>query len=804
MNQDICVMEAIRPMKLFEKIYTSPNEDKYIPKQDLYIPAISESGKIELKPIEEFSVHKHTKCYEIKHKSFDSFIATEDHSLLVYDKNKKLVRKISPKQLKDLSDKSHLFLIKHKNPNTIRPNESYDISIDCDLIPVSEVEITEVGYKDTYDFSVKDYPTFMLSNGVFVQDTIAVYMPLTIEAQKEARQKMFRKTKSVATGGSLFELSQGMILGLYLLTKEGKPKKLTTFRPKTFDYDYLYDLIIKEPDLAYLDTTYSGPKTERPIRTSLGRILVNQALPKQIPFFDKTLNKGNIKELFNLLVKYLNDDELLITYDKLRKLGFEVASRFAISFPIKELVIPIDLKKETQKLKEMDPDTGMRYINEVLLPKLKDYVKKHYPQVYAIFDSGCRGSWSDLMQMVLVKGYVEDPEGKVVKVPVAKGFIDNLNAVEAFIISPTARAGIANRSVRTAEGGYLTRRLVKAAANIKIDFKKKDCGTNRYLEIPIKDKYWANAIIGRYLDDGTLVTDENYKSFIGKTVRLRSPIFCKSPKICLTCYGELYKLLTSDNIGIESAQIVGERGTQLIMKTFHTGGLAETKGIPQVIDHSNPNIYQNKMSIIVKSPCKVVISKETATYKLFEDRVLFEDGVVVIYFKDGTYYEIDLQDSTYAIEFRNFLDMKAKEDQVILYYDGNQEIAELELMSAGFAQVLQMANKLFERRICKDCDITETLIQIFELYKTTGRKLIHFEVVLSNMVRSKQNPYIPFRLSNDDEYVILGISQVPFYTSPLLALAFQNTGKAIETGLLFPDNVTTQESDFEKILLGEF
>jgi len=799
-------MEALTPMKVFEKIYTSPNEDKYAPLLDLYIPAISETGSIELKQIEEFSVHKLTHCYEIKHESFGSFVATDDHSLLVYDKSDNKVKRISPKELISLSEqeKSKLFMIRYKDVNALSPFTTYDIHKDCELIPVSEIVIKDVGYKNTYDFSVKDFATFMLSNGVFVQDTIAVYMPLTVEGQKEAREKMFRKTKSIATGGSLFELSQGMILGLYLLTKEDKPKKFTTFRPKTFDYEYLYDLIIKDPDLAYLDVTYSGSKVNRPIRTSLGRILVNQALPKQIPFIDKTLNKGAIKELFNLLVKYLNDDEMLVTYDRLRKLGFEIASRFTVSLPISEMVIPLSLKQEAQKLKEMDPDSGMKYINNTLLPKLKEYVKKHYPQIYAIFDSGCRGSWSDLMQMVLVKGYVEDPEGKVVKVPVAKGFIDNLNAVEAFIISPTARAGIANRSVRTAEGGYLTRRLVKAAANVKINFDLKDCGTKRFLEIEIKDKDWAKAIIGRYLDDGTLVTDENYTSFIGKKVRLRSPIFCRSPKICLTCYGELHKLLTSDDIGIQSAQIIGERGTQLIMKTFHTGGLAETKGIPQVVDDSNPNIRQEKMSIVVKTPCKVVISKDSATYKLFEDRVLFEEGLVVIYFKDGSYYEIDLQDSTYAIEFRNFLDMKAKEGQVILYYDGNQEIAELELMSAGFAQVLQMANKLFERRLCKECDISETLTQIFELYKTTGRKLIHFEVVLSNMIRSKQNPYIPFRLSNDNEYVILGISQVPFYTSPLLALAFQNTGKAIETGLLFPDNVTPQESDFEKILLGEF
>ena len=783
---------------IFRLVDMRPGVRHYAPVIPVFIHAINEDGKIELKQIEDFSVHGNTPVFEISHDSFGSFKATVDHSLLVYDKNENKIRPITPTELIELKKSGkadNLYFVKSDDP------QNNQIS----YIPVKDIDIRAAGFQTTYDFTVKDFQTFMLDNGIFVQDTIAVYMPLTIEAQKEAKEKMFRKTRSIATGEILFELAQGMILGLYLLTKEGKPSKTLSYRPSSYDYDTLIKFIEEDPNFAYLDMIYKGPKSERPIKTTLGRILVNSVLPPQMPFFDKVLNKKNIKELFFYMNKFLKDDEILDTYDKLRKLGFDAVTRFGISMPITEMVIPLDLKKLAEKLKDMDPETGMKYIEKELMPKLKQYVKEHYPQIYAIFDSGARGSWSDLMQMVLVKGYVEDAEGKVVKVPVAKGFLDNLNAVEAFIISPTARAGIANRSIRTAEGGYLTRRLVKAAANIKIDFKTKDCGTNRYLEIPIEDEDWAKAIIGRYLHDGTLVTDENYKSFIGKTVKLRSPIFCKTPKICLTCYGELHKLLTSDDIGIQSAQIVGERGTQLIMKTFHTGGLAETSGIPQIIDDNSPNISQQKMNIIIHKPCTIRIEKDSANYNVYEDRVLLKEGLALVTFNDGTYYEIDIQDPSYALTFINFIDLKSDEDKVVLKYDvPNQIIAEIELMSSGMASTLQIVNKLFERRLCKDCDISKTLIEIFRHYKSTGRKLIHFEIVLSNMVRSKKNLYLPYRLSNDSEYTILGISQVPFYTSPLLALAFQNIGKAIETGLLFPDDITPQESDFEKILLGKF
>ena len=798
--------------RIFKLISKDLQVDHYAPQYDIYIPAISEDGKIELKQIEEFTVHKKTPTmivyHNVQHKEFSSFYVTEDHSLLVYDEELNKVYPVKPydlKKLKKSEKKDKLFFIKLKEAIKSLDDE-FDIndSSKCKLIPIKEIAIVSDGIQDTYDFTVKDYKTFATSEGLFVQDTMAVYMPLTVEGQKEAKEKMFRKARSVATGGLLFELAQGMILGLYLLTVDKKPKKQVAFSPKSLDYDYLYKVIKENPDLAYVDVVYSGPKVEKPIRTTLGRVLVNQLIPKQVPFFDRTLNKKNIKALFAYFNKYLTDDEILETYDKLRKLGFEFASRFAISFPITEMKIPLDLKKLVEKLKDMDPDSGNKYIKDVLTPKLIEYVKKNYPQVYAIFDSGSRGSWSDLVQMVLVKGYVEDAEGKVVKVPVTKGFIDNLNAVEAFIISPAARRGIANRSMKTAEGGYLTRRLVKAAANIKIDFNLNDCGTDEYLTIHVKDKDWAQALIGRWTSDDILITEDNYEEFVGQTIKIRSPIFCKSPKICKKCYGELWKLLTSDNIGIESAQIVGERGTQLIMKTFHTGGLAETKGIPTVVDTSNPDIEQKGDKIIVKKNCKVIINKDDCDVNIQEDRVLLREGIATIEFEDGTYTEVDVQDPSVAVQFINFIDFKAKDPYVVLTYESGQVIGDVELMSASFGSVLEEANRLFERRICKECSVEETLTKIYDLYKSTGRKLVHFEIILSNMTRAKSNLYVPYRLSNDKEYTIIGISQVPFYTSPLLALAFQNIGKAIETGLMFDSKVELPESDFEKILLGEF
>ena len=784
--------------KLFTISDVKPGIVEYAPVQPIWIPAIDKNGNINLKRVESYSIHFNTKCYRISHPEFGSFLATEDHSLLVYDETKDKVVKVSPKQLIKLRNKEHLYFIKgNKLDNLI-----FDKECNKQLIPVSDVKIEEAGNHDTYDFTVSDYQTFALANGLFVQDTMAVYMPLTIEAQREAKEKMFRKTRSIGTGGLILELSQGMILGLYKLTKEDKPKAYLQFRPKTFEYDYLKKLLLENPDLIYAPVVYDGKKVNRPIKTTLGRILVNEAIPKTIPFIDKTLTKSALKELYTLLNKYLNDDEILYTYDRLRLLGFEFATRLSASIPLSQMILPIDIKKLTEKLKNMDPDTGMKYINNELTPIVKKYVKEHYPDIYDLFESGARGSWSDFIQMALVKGYVEDAEGKIVKVPVTKGFVDNLNATEAFIISPAARAGIINRSVRTADAGYLTRRLVKAAANIKIDFQLKDCRTDKGLTLHVANKNIAQALIGRYLMDGTLITDDNYESFIGQTITIRSPIFCKSKKICLKCYGELHKLLTSENIGIQSAEIVGERGTQLIMKTFHTGGLAETKGIPQVLPKNHQYLKQNQMQLITNVPIAVTISKETADYKVYEDRVILEDGIAIINFKDGQYFEIDIQDSSYSIEFKNFLNIKAKADFVQLTYEGQQIFAEIELRSSGLQVAIQEVNKLFERRSCKDCDISKTLMEIFKYYETTGRKLVHFEVIMSNMVRSKSNLYIPYRLSNDKEYVIIGISQVPFYTSPLLALAFQNVGKAIESGLLFPKEADT--TDFDKILLGEF
>jgi hypothetical protein len=791
---------------IFKRTHKVGNKEFFVPQYSIFIPSIDKNGKVRLKKVLNFSVHYNTDVVRISHPKFGSFLATKDHSLLVYHKKTGEIFKASPNLLKTLKDiEDDLYLISYKHPiSQITSIEELETDIEeLELIPIHQVKIEDRNEsKTTYDFTVDDFKTFAIDSGVFVQDTVAIYMPLTKEAQQEARRKLFRKTKSIATGSSLFELEQGMILGLYLLTRNEKPNIRTALnRPKTLEYDSLYKFLMEDPDHAYITVHYSSVKTNnKTIRTTLGRILVNLALPPHIPFIDQTLDKKSLKNLMHMLSQNLNESELLKVFDQLRFLGFKFVTRCGISMPLSVLKIPKELKMEAQKVRSMTPEKGIRYIQEVLLPKLKEYVKKHAPQTYILFDSGARGSWSDLLQMVLIKGYVEDAEGKVVKIPITKGFVDNLNAEEAFIIAPSARVGIINRSIRTAEGGYLTRKLVNACATTKIDFNLKDCKTDKYLEITLYDEDWAKAVIGRYLHDKTLITEDNYKQFIGKTVKLRSPIFCKSPKICLTCYGELYKLLSTEDIGIESAQIVGERGTQLIMKTFHTGGLAELKDIPRVVTQ-HPHLYQEGDKIFTKSPCKVIIPKDSE-YKLYEDKVILETGIAIIEFsKDLSVYEIDLMDESYSLCFKNFLKIKVQEDEVILFYDADQEIAELELLSHGFGQTLTLANKLFERTLCRECDIKETLEKIFSLYKATGRKLIHFEIILSNMVRSKSNPYLPFRLSNDKDYIILGVSKVPFFTSPFLAFIFQNIGKAIETGLIAPNIQQTTMSDLEKLVL---
>ena len=641
--------------------------------------------------------------------------------------------------------------------------------------------------------------------GDFDGDTMAVYMPMTEEAQTEVKSKIMFNILNPANNSLATGLKQDAILGWYYVTNDTIFKPFKGQELVAYDEKDIVERIKKNPRVAHLQVRYSSAKTNyKEVQTILGRLLLNLVLPNELPWIDETFRKSTAKKICQYLAEKVSDKEALEVIDKLYKYGCLFATLFAPSMPLDEFKLPESFYKKVEKLKEIqDPVKGQKYLDE-LLEEAKEYVKKNCPHLYAIFDSGCRGSWDDFKQMAIAKGYVTDTQGRIIPKPIAKGLIHNLTAEEYFIMSPAARKGIVDRSINTAKPGYLTRRLAFAASSVLLG-NVDDCKTTKFLKIKVEDEKIAKALIGRYLKTGEKITTENYKDFVGKEIEIRSPIYCKSPQICKKCYGDLWKIAKTKYIGILAAQSVGERGTQLIMKTFHTGGAAEIKEMPVIIPKSksdfliqdNTEIYANKDGYV-----EFEITEDT-NIEVYEDQVQVHEGTVVFVDPETEdFVEVEVSKLNGFSLIIYFDKMQREGNTYRLYFLKDSKVADVLLVSADISSAIDIIERLFEVRIpkFKEAKPEELLMEIYKYYKDFGLQLVHFEVILSNMYRSKKNPTLPCRLTND-ECILVGIKKIPFYESPLLALGFENVKRALEFGLLFTRK--SSESPLEKLLTGE-
>ena len=201
-------------------------------------------------------------------------------------------------------------------------------------------------------------------------------------------------------------------------------------------------------------------------------------------------------------------------------------------------------------------------------------------------ESGARGSWDQVKQIILTRGFISNFKGQILSIPIKHSLLEGLDQAEFFNSTYGCRKGLLDVALNTGASGYLSRKLIFACANLQIG-DLEDCGTTDLLEVHVKDEKKAKMLIHRYYDNnGKLekITSENCLTFSNKVIYIRSPIFCKSPKVCRTCYGDLYKVLNSRFIGVIAAQSLGECNTQLVLRTFHTSGVAHVKEGEQEVD----------------------------------------------------------------------------------------------------------------------------------------------------------------------------------------------------------------------------
>ncbi|MDP2663994.1 MAG: DNA-directed RNA polymerase subunit beta' [bacterium] len=471
-------------------------------------------------------------------------------------------------------------------------------------------------------------------NADFDGDQMAVHLPLSDEAQKEAREIMLSSSNLLkpATGTPIVTLYQDISLGCYWMTKIIEDGNLAT---KTFGSPQEAVLMHEFGEAGIKEKIkVRGIKGENPdefVETCPGRIIFNETLPADFPFQNNLIKVKDLEKITTKLITKYGLGVAEKTLDKIKSLGFEYATKSGISWGIDDLVIPPQkgkiiegAEKEAELIEDhfrkglLTREEKTAKVIEIWI-KAKSEIEKLVPKaldengsVFQIVDSGSRGSWNQPVQMAGMKGLVINPAGQIIELPVKSSFKEGFDVLEYFISTHGARKGTADTALRTSTAGYLTRRLVDVAHEVIVF--EEDCGTIKGLEITRKmaDDLGQNLIskiVGRIvLEDvkdqkahsrviikaGELIDWEKGEEIVSsdaEKVLVRSPLSCNSIKgICRKCYGwdlgtnKLVKL--GEAVGVVAAQAIGEPGTQLTMRTFHTGGVAGgadiTFGLPRV------------------------------------------------------------------------------------------------------------------------------------------------------------------------------------------------------------------------------
>ncbi|MBL7073275.1 MAG: DNA-directed RNA polymerase subunit beta' [Candidatus Omnitrophica bacterium] len=503
-------------------------------------------------------------------------------------------------------------------------------------------------------------------NADFDGDQMAVHVPLSMEAQVEARLIMSAANNifSSANGRPITTPSQDIVLGAYYLTKK---KSGVKGEGKIFsDGDEVIMAYQNEEvdKFALVKVRIDGDILE----TTVGRIIFNDILPKGLPYYNEPMNKKAVSRVISDCYRLKGHKETVTLLDALKRLGFEESTLSGASMSVADLSVPEEKaekianaqdkvdKIQSQYQKGLITD-GERY-NKIIdiwthvTEDVSSLVFRHldnFNPVFMMADSGARGSKQQIRQLAGMRGLMAKPSGEIIETPITANFREGLTVLEYFISTHGARKGLADTALKTADSGYLTRRLVDVAQDVII--RENDCGTlNGITSTAIIEGddvvvSLAERIAGRVALDnvtdvitdtqilkaGEMISDEDARKIEDagiEKIRIRSVLTCEAENgVCAKCYGRNLatgKLVEAgEAVGVIAAQSIGEPGTQLTMRTFHIGGTAS-----RIIEQS---FFKNKDDGILQyHNLKVVESREPGVFV-----VLNRNGQISIDEKDG-------------------------------------------------------------------------------------------------------------------------------------------------------------------------
>ena len=739
-------------------------------------------------------------------------------------------------------------------------------------------------------------------NADFDGDQMAVHVPLSHKAVTEARELMLASKNLLkpADGEPIISPSKDMVLGVYYLTMEKKAVHRGDGRAFA-DIDevelvYALDQVDIHTEIKFRAKTWYDDKGDRLpaaeyriINTTVGRVLFNRVLPEQVQFVNEKLDKGGVKDLIAEVYELCGQEVTTDVADAIKSIGFEYATKSGTTLAVADISIPPERKPiidEALKavevvlrdfrrglLTEQEKNEREIQIWQETTDKVGEAVRKHMDpdgNLSTMATSGAtKGGFSTISQLAGMRGLMADPSGRIIPMPIRSNFREGLTAQEYFISTHGARKGLADTALRTADAGYLTRRLVDIAQDIIIN--EHDCGTHEGVYIrtsddvagqPMSNRMYSRLVAERVLDPKSgevlaeyndVITHDLARKIAGTgvtEVKLRSPMTCQlTHGICAKCYGidlgrgEMVELGSA--VGIVAAQSIGEPGTQLTLRTFHTGGVASTgasditTGLPRVEEIFEAR-KMPKGEAVVAEIGGVVYIRQSEKYPdmreiriehaemVHDEYIIPEDWKFIA--KDET--EIQAGDilatkekATITAQHGGRVAVEKKERKLIVSYEQREEITDdipntsrLLVKSGAHVEAGQPLTEgsLNPHRILKiqgrDACQMYLMTEVQKVYRSQGQNIHdkHFEVIIRKMLSKVQvtrpgdTKYLPgdavdrleIRRINEQlladakqaarfQEILLGVTKASLSTDSFLsASSFQHTIKVLASAAI--------------------
>ena len=704
-------------------------------------------------------------------------------------------------------------------------------------------------------------------NADFDGDQMPVHVPLTAEAQAEARFLMLSANNLLkpADGRAVAVPSQDMVLGSYYLTMEkpGEPGEGKVFR----DFDEAMmaystgELGLHAKIKVRVEREIDGQKKSKIIDATLGRLIFNQQIPQSLGFVDRTdpdkifdlevmfvTRKKELGEIVDRCIKMHGLTVAAQTLDNIKATGYKYSTRSALSISVYDMNIPKkkwDYIKEaeaqiaeiTEFYRDGDISDDERYKN--VIATWEDATKKivssvqegfdAYNPIKMMIDSGARGSNSQLRQLAGMRGLMFATNGKTMEIPIKSNFREGLNILEYFIGARGSRKSLSDTALRTADSGYLTRRLVDVSQDVII--REEDCGTTKGIWVsditegdtviePLKDRLTGRYCIGDIvhpetgeviLPDGEMISSSKAAEIVAAgitQVYVRSILRCHAKRgVCAHCYGADMasgnKVNVGETVGIIAAQSIGEPGTQLTMRTFHTGGIAGsdiTQGLPRIEE-----LFE------ARRPKKTaIIAEKSGTIRIREDK---RTKTILVQTEDN-------EELAYAIPFG--MRITVAEGDYILQgqamtegYMAPADILRVSGIEAVYDYIIREVQKVYRSQ---EVNINDKHIEVIARQMSRKVKVEDAgdtELLVGTLVDmiefENENERIAARVAAGEETlreatysnVLLGITKASLQTESFLSAAsFQETTKVL-TEAAIKGKVDTLQGLKENVIIGK-